>query len=171
MKTNTNGRLAIAQVMSEALDAVDNIGRNVVQTICQGVSKVYRGAEIPKAEKDAIVDELATLRGWSDAAAKVRKSEARVILATYTELPAAAAKLADKGKGNWKDAVRLARKLKNGESANKAIAAMTTEAQAKKRSPKAQCALLVKRVLKIKGLSASFLRALESACEAEHVKL
>lgn len=169
-QVNDSGRLAIAQVMHEALDSVANIGRNVVTTICGAVRKVYKGAEIPKDEQDAIVNELALRRGWSDAEARVRKSEARAILCTYAELPGAAAKLAAKGKGNWKDAVSLARKLRNGDSTTAAIAALTAEGTSKKRSPKAQAALLLKRVLKIKKLDAALLRGVQDLLDANHIK-
>lgn len=166
-KVNEAGKLAIARVMSDALDSVANIGCNVVQTICNAVTKVYKGTEIPKEEQTAIVDELATLRGWNASVARTRKSEARAILDTYAELPAAAARLAAKGKGNWKDAVSLARRLRNGESSAKAIAALTTEHVGKKRAPKAQAALLVKRVLAIKKLDSALVKALR-VLAAEH---
>lgn len=148
-KVNGTGRAAIARVMSDAYDNVANIGRNVVQTICSAVEKVYRGADIPKEDCDAIVDELATLRGWDEKSAKVRKSEARAILSVYSELPNAAAKLADKGKGNWKDAVNLARKLRDGSSTKDAIAALTAAPKHDAKSKKKRAAMLLKSLRKL----------------------
>lgn len=111
----TNGIARIATAFAAAFDAAANIGSKLGE-VCTIARAEYRGAEVPKEDAEAIANKLAELRGWEGNVAKVRKSEARKVLTVYSTLPEGIKTLREEHGGcNWRDALKLATKLKEND--------------------------------------------------------
>ncbi len=175
---------AIASAIDGAITTSQTIGAELVTqcvTVCQ---KFYRGKEIPKDDREAILDTLAVMRGWSDKSAKSRKSEARALLQFYPMLLELVAGFRKKNGGNctWHDVVKLAREVGKHSGKRRVTSAVNalierSEATAvkpgdlKRSEAKAKIAASVKTILKMKAVESAFRVSLAELCEEYRISV
>jgi hypothetical protein len=138
---NTQARSAIVASFCNALDTAENTGSLVTQ-VCNTAHKFLHGAEITKDDSDNIVADIARARGWKDAVLRTRSSEVRTVLSSYTQLSEAIeAYTARAHKCDWHTGIKLARRLKSGDSIKQAVAnAFAKSTQSAKSTPQGRTA-------------------------------
>lgn len=146
----TTGHRAIVAAFADAYEAAANSGSKLTD-VCKLAKATYKGAEVPKADADMIVQALADSRGWDGDTAKVRKSEARKVLDVYSVLPEAIAHVKEKNGGcNWREALRLSTCLKKHELKLKpALAAFEAQGEGSKSTPQGRAAGALKGWYKV----------------------
>jgi broad specificity phosphatase PhoE len=108
---DTSARSAIASTFSKALDTVENGASNFTQ-VCNIAARFLKGKPCPKADQDSIAEDIAERRGWKAMTREVRKSEVRVILRAYVNLPEAVEAFRKRMKAcSWHEGMKLARLL------------------------------------------------------------
>lgn len=106
--SKTTGRDAVVLAFVDAYVTSENTGSKLAD-VCNIAKQTYAGKPVPEDDAEYIVDRLADARKWSEASAKVRKSEARKVLGVYTVLPEGIEQVRkDRGSCNWRDALKLA---------------------------------------------------------------
>jgi len=131
-KTNTlstTARSAIVASFVEALAANESTGSLVTQ-VCNVANKYSKGEALSDEDRSAIVSDIAKARGWKPASAKVRISECNAVLKAAPTLPEAIDAFRERSKGRcqWHDGMKLARRLNAGDSITAAVkAAFTTK--------------------------------------------
>lgn len=115
-------RSAIVSAYVDALDSVENTGSLVTQ-VCDKAQQYMKGEPFADDDRKAIVLDISKARGWKGASVKSRQSEVNVILKAYAKLPDAIAALSSKAKKcQWHDSMKLARRINQGDSVQKAVA-------------------------------------------------
>ncbi len=130
----------LAQMIGSALrTAVDNArySGSALATFCTVAKDNALPAVVPAETVDAIVDAYADGATWKGTdAEKVRKSEARALVAAHALLPEGmqAYRTATGGCG-YTDAVKVARAIRKGGTVEAAMAELTADGKATKASP------------------------------------
>ena len=150
----------LVRVVAEAFDSVENSG-NVVTQCVTGAFDLYGGTEIPRTDVAYMLTEIAKKRGWSEQAAKVRKSECRVVLTQYNGLRAAIPEAQKKLDAfTWRDALKLARLLKkhkgNQREALKELSASKAPAKKTAKSEKGRAIAALNLLMSLKFQSRQF---------------
>jgi len=143
-------RDAVARALIAAYSTAETAG-SMVDDVCKAAHRAYKGEAVPKADADAILNQLANARDWDGDIAQVRKSEAKQVLNAYSNLAETVATVKEKhGACSWHSAVKLARCLnKNEGSMKKAIAAFETKGGESKGNPAGRTAGALKAWYKI----------------------
>lgn len=104
-----SGTKLIARALIAAYATVETSG-SLIGDVCKAANAQYKGEEIPKADREEILEALADSRDWEGDARKVRKSEAGAILKAYPALPEMVKHVREKrGTCSWNDSLKLAR--------------------------------------------------------------
>lgn len=101
---------SVSAAFVQALATVDSTG-NAVTTVCNAARAAFKGEAIDSDGMKAIVTNIADARGWKGVTLKVRSSEVRAVLETYSVLPEAHKALAP-ATFTYHDALKLARCLR-----------------------------------------------------------
>jgi hypothetical protein len=164
----------VVSVISGALETVES-GGNVVTQVCNIAKQIYRGESIPAADMKYICGEVAKRRGWSEKSAKIRMSEVRTVLNTYTQLPDAIVKFKKQSPTfSWHNAMMLARALKANPSApTKAVSIALGRVQAgtKPKGGKTRVAILMKSALNTSNIPAELKQAIYRLCKAHNLNV
>lgn len=155
-------RRVIVHSFCAALDARDNTG-SIVTQVCNAARSVCRGKPIGKEDQTAIVEDIATQRGWKDDVLRARSSEVRTILDTYSELPAAIKHAQSTGTCNWHFAIKVARLIRGGKSTTAAVSAARKKSAEKVVPVEGRLASLLKKLIAAKP------RKREAAMQAAHL--
>ncbi|MGL4557392.1 MAG: hypothetical protein ACRCV5_07800 [Afipia sp.] len=178
MAKQSNGLSSLASAIAGAFATVETTG-GLVATICASVQKLYKGAEMPSDDVAYVCDEVARLRGWSDASARVRKAECKAILGQYATLPEAIEKASTKKHVSFDAAVKLARSLKSMTPRQAAAAYIAGKSATRASDPttrtldeaKASIKKHVNRVLEFTQVDRKFRAELRSLCEEYGIAL
>jgi hypothetical protein len=118
---------SVSAAFVAALASVDSTG-HAVTTVCNAARAAFKGETIDDDDMKGIVTNIADARGWKGVTRKVRTSECRAVLETYTLLPEATKKL-NAATFTYHDALKLARCIRNAKgNISKAIAAFKRKA-------------------------------------------
>lgn len=120
---------SVSAAFVKALASIDSTG-HAVTNVCNAALAAFKGEAIDDDGMKAIVSDISEARGWKGVTAKVRGSEVRSVLATYTVLPEAT-KALQPATFTYHDALKLARCLKaSGLKIKPALAAYRKKAAA-----------------------------------------
>lgn len=124
------GATKVASTIAKVFDTVSKQG-NIITQCVTSVKAVYRGAEVPVADERFIADNVARIRGWSEASAGPRKSEVRKIVRNYLTIPEAIQLYMKKADSfTWHEAMQLLTQLNKGLTVRQAVAAMVSKPDA-----------------------------------------
>jgi hypothetical protein len=125
---------SVSAAFVTALQTIDSTG-SAVTNVCNAARAAFKGESINDADMKGIVTQIADARGWKGVTRKVRESECRVILETYTTLPEAHKKLAP-DTYTYHDALKLARCVRKADgNIGKAVAAFKKKPSSTKAAP------------------------------------
>jgi hypothetical protein len=113
-------RSAVVSAFATAM-TTNETGGSLLTTVCKTAAKFMRGKPIPDADQDAIANDLAVKRGWSEESKGPRISEVKAVLSVYSVLPDAIDKLGESGAATYFMGLALARKIKKGKTVKAAI--------------------------------------------------
>lgn len=113
-------RSAVVSAFASAMTTNDTSG-NLLVRVCDTAYKYCKGKPIPEADQDAVANDLATMRKWSEESVGARKSEVRAVLSVYKVLPRAIEKLGKSGPATYFGSLALARLLRDGKELDAAI--------------------------------------------------
>lgn len=156
-------RDTVVKAINEAYDSVDDQS-GLALRVANAAMGAYKGDAIAQDERDSILAAVVEAHDWSDATAKVRRSEIGKILAAYMHLPDAIPKAREVNGGcfNWRDGVALSRQLiKAKGDVDEAVSAFAAAKNAKRSAPKTidnaadartEAAKLLKRLVEVPKL-------------------
>ena len=113
-------RSAVVSAFANAMNT-NETGGSLLTTVCKTASKFMRGKPIPDGDQDAIANDLAIKRKWTEESKGARISEVKAVLSVYSVLPDAIEKLAESGAATYFMGLALARKIKKGKTVKAAI--------------------------------------------------
>lgn len=148
----TPGYERIAREMVATVSVVAETLRKQVTKLVTICRKTYGGNEVPKADLNAIADQVADECGWKGASLKVRKSEVRSLVAAYASLEVAADKYEKKtGTIGYHALVNLSRKLRDSTPAQAVDALLTRTPNQQAKAPAVAIQSAAKSLSKVKA--------------------
>lgn len=179
VKINRSAVNALASAIAQGLKSVNATG-GLLHTVCKIARQQYRSKPIPKADVQAVLDELAESQNWSKNSIAVRQSEYRSVLQQYPTLEETMSAFQHKvGRCTWHDGIALSRLLRtkgpsaavSAHAARGKKSAASDPSKLSRGDAKAIIAKLVKRVLKMTKIERTFRDALVELCNEHGVKV
>lgn len=173
-KKSTDNKAALTKLANSIAGHVETLDgtHTIVRDICDECTNLYNDAPIPKEDMGFIAAEVARVRGWTAASARVRIAELKAVLNAYSKLPVAIDKALSKHVAvPFYKAVALARSLNAGKTPTQAANMLKQGASATKAKPASErnkteqvksANTHVKRILEQTKLPKAFRDALKS---------